>query len=44
MGASGCMYRTTISDEFPRWSGRITTLYDESGAPVESAVWGLYGD
>ncbi|RJQ79025.1 hypothetical protein D5S17_11485 [Pseudonocardiaceae bacterium YIM PH 21723] len=30
-------------DEFPRWSGRFTTLY-ENGVPAEIAIWGISGD
>ncbi|GAA4439903.1 hypothetical protein ACFQV2_16470 [Actinokineospora soli] len=30
-------------DDFPRWSGRYTTLY-ENGAPSEVVVWGVSGD
>lgn len=30
-------------DEFPRWSGRFTTLYKD-GAPAQVVVWGYSGD
>jgi hypothetical protein len=29
--------------DFPRWSGRYTTLHDD-GQPTEIAVWGFSGD
>jgi hypothetical protein len=32
-----------VITDFPRWSGRFTTLYDD-GKPAEIVVWGASGD
>ena len=34
---------TDLIVDFPRWSGRLTALYD-GGQPVEIVVWGYSGD
>lgn len=37
------LHGTGELDNFPRWSGRYTTLYRD-GQPYEYAVWGFSGD
>jgi hypothetical protein len=36
-------HKAGVMDDFPRWSGRFTTLW-ENGAPAVTVMWGYSGD